>query len=128
MALPSLVMPASLPGWVFAGYAEEEAALYAHAPMSTGHSRCRRRWSVSDRLLSASLILTADQVKVFHDWHENDLMAGVVPFAAKVAQMGPGFVWFDALLLKYESTPEAGGITTIDCSLLLRGDPSPTPP
>ena len=124
MALPALTLPASLPMWLADGYSSQPEALYGHAEMSTGHARTRRRWTSADRREQVSMALTADQLAAWQAWHEDDLEAGLQPFSAQVGNYGPGLVWFEALVLDYTTTPQAGGYTTLTASLLLRGEPS----
>ena len=128
MALPSLLLPATLPHWLAAGYASEPESIYGRAQMSTGHTRIRRVFTVADRKEQVSMLLSDAQLAAFHAWHELDLQAGLLPFAAQVANLGPGLVWFDALMLDYTSTPQPGGISMLGATLLLRGSPSATGP
>ena len=129
MSLPSLTIPAGLPMWLVSGYEVAPGAVYANAAMSTGHSRTRRVYSVAERAEKASLLLTKDQLATFHAWYENDLQAGSLPFSAQFANLGPGTRWFDALMVgEYTGTPHPGGMTTVSCTLALRGSPSLTGP
>ena len=129
MSLPSLTLPASLPMWQVNGYEAAPGAVYAHAAMSTGHSRTRRVYSVAERAEKASMLLTGAQLATWHDFYENSLQAGALPFSAQFANLGPGTRWFDALMVgEYTSTPHPGGMTTVSCTLALRGSPSLTGP
>lgn len=128
MALPSITLPAGFPTWVAAGYTSEETPTHGHAAMSTGAPRSRKRYTQAERLEAVSVRLTQAQLAAWHTWHEDTLLAGRLPFSAQVYGYGGGLVWFDALLLSYTSTPQAGGMTLLQCQLVLRGDPSATGP
>lgn len=121
MALPSRTMPSSLPPWQAQGYTAEPEPLFAHAAMTTGHARTRRLYTAANRRERAGLRLTPAQLPVWHAWVEDDLQAGSLPFAAQVANLGPGVRWYEALLLEWPSDPRAGGRTLVECTLLLRG-------
>ncbi len=129
MPLPEILMPAALPPWLAAGHERQEAPLYAHAPMSTGHSRTRRVFTAAERFQAASMELTQAQLTAFHEWFENTLQAGLLRFAAQFQDLGPALVWFDAQLLGYVSRrlPQ-GGRSVLECQLVLRGAPSLTGP
>lgn len=91
--------------------------------MTTGHSRTRRLVTATERQERVSLRLSAALLPIFFDWYESDLQAGLLPFAAQVANLGPGVRWYEALMLRYTSSAAPGGITTIQAELTLRGHP-----
>lgn len=124
MPLPEIVKPSSLPPWLARGHQHEEAPLYGHAEMSTGHSRTRRLWTAAERRVQLEVNLSAAQMADFHHWHEHALLAGLRPYAEQVPAFGPGLVWFEALLLSYRTTPTRGQRTRLSVELLLRGAPS----
>jgi len=109
--------------WLADGYQAVPGAVYGHAQMSVGNSRTRRMMTRAERREQCSLRLTAAQLPVFHEWFENTIKAGELPFAAQVANLGAGTRWWDALASYENSTPQPGGITTITCMLVLRGLP-----
>lgn len=123
MALPSIAMPPSLPDWLLAGYQVEPLPVFGRAPMSIGPGRSRRLWTVVERRQTASLaLLSAAQLAAWHQFVEVTLQAGLLPFAGRFANTGPGVRWFDTLLLNYASAAGQGTLTTITAELLLRGD------
>ena len=128
MTLPTIRLPATLPVWQLDGYASQESPMFAHVPMQTGHSRTRPIYTASERTETASLRLTAAQLAIWHAWHEDTLLAGVMPFACPVAAPGTGVQWYEALVLSYSYTPEPGDVHVIECRLLLRGQPSTVGP
>jgi hypothetical protein len=128
MPLPTRTLPEGLPSWRVEGYEARPDALFGHAPMSTGHSRTRKRFTTPTRQERASLLLTDAQLVAFHEWHEGTLQAGLLSFAAQVCNLGEGMVWFDALLLDYSTESRPNGKTLLSCNLLLRGYPSATGP
>lgn len=123
MALPTLVMPESLPPWLATGYESSPGTVCGYASMSVGHSRTRRIFTRAERREKCLLRLASAQLPVFFNFFEVDLQAGALPFAAKVTHLGPGTRWWDALASYESSTPQSGGFTTIECVLILRGLP-----
>lgn len=125
MSLPSRVMPAALPDWLLADYRVAPDRVYATVPMASGSGRHRRIWTASDRRQEASLaLLGSAHLDLWHQFVEVTLEAGLHPFAARVANIGPGLRWFDALLLGYETEAGPGRVTRLKARLLLRGEPS----
>ena len=123
MSLPAIVMPAELPAWLADGYEAAPGSIYGHAGMSIGASRTRRIVSCAERKERCSLLLTAAMLPIFHEFFEVTLEAGRLPFAARVSNLGAGVRWWSALASYESSTPRPGGLTTISCTLLLRGAP-----
>lgn len=123
MSLPALTLPAGLPMWRASGYQAAPESLYAVVPMAVGAARRRRVYTVADRLETVTLRLTDAQLQAFHEWFEDDLQAGLQPFAAPVPALGGGVIeWYDALLLDYATTPGAAGRTVLQATLRLRGE------
>lgn len=127
MPLPTLSLPAGF-CWLVDGYSSAPDPLYGQAPMTTGHSRQRRRWTVADRREKASLLLTDEQMATWHEFHEETLQAGLLPFSARFANYGPGLRWFDCLVLEYATEPRPPLLTRLTATLLLRGEPQETGP
>lgn len=128
MSLPSRTMPTSLPDWRIEGYQAEPEPIFGRAPMSTGHGRTRQIYTAADRLDQASLLLWPAQLPTWFNFVEETLQAGLLPFAARVANLGPGVRWFDALLLEWATDPKPNGSTMVAAKLLLRGSPYLTGP
>lgn len=121
MALPSTTMPTTLPDWRVEGYQAEPEPTVAHVPMATGPGRLRPIYTAADRRETGTLKLQAGQLPTWSDFVEDTLQAGLLPFAARVANLGPGVRWFDALLLEWDTDPQPNGTTIVVAKLLLRG-------
>lgn len=125
--MPEIVLPSGFPAWLIDGHESEMDDAYAHVPMRTGHHRLRRVYRQPPEVRSVSLLLREEQAADFHSWFESDLLAGERQFAARVANRGPGVVWYAArFVAPYEATPlhMAGGVGwRIDARLLLSGQP-----
>lgn len=132
--MPEIVLPTGLPAWLIDGHASDLEDAYAHTPMRTGHHRLRRVYRQPPEVRAVSLQLLEEQAAVFHAWFEDDLLAGEREFAARVANRGPGIVWYAARFVgnpPYEATPlhlEGGVGWRIQARLLLTGAPQPAAP
>lgn len=129
MALPEIVLPSGLPAWLIDGHQSELQDAYAHVRVRTGHHRVRRVFRQPPEVRSVSLLLREDQALVFHRWFEDDLQAGAREFSARVANRGPGVVWYAARFEgdpPYEAIPlhlEGGVGWRIQARLRLTGVP-----
>lgn len=125
--MPEIVLPADLPAWLIDGHESALDDAYAHVEMRTGHHRLRRVYRRPPEVRSVSLLLREEQAAVFDEWFERDLLVGEREFAARVANRGPGIVWYAArFVAPYEAAPLhlAGGVGwRIDARLLLSGQP-----
>jgi hypothetical protein len=134
MPLPGITLPGGFPAWLVDPHTSELDPVYAGVPMRTGHHRLRRVYTTAPEMRQVSLQLLEAQATQFHAWFENDLQAGALTFSARVANRGPGVVWFEARFVgdpPYEATPMhiAGGIGwRITATLRLTGEPQLSPP
>ena len=122
MPLPSRTMPSTLPDWRIEGYQAEPEPIFGHVRMSTGAGRSRQIWTAADRVESASIKLWPASLPIWFTFVEDTLQAGLLPFAARLANLGPGVRWYETQLLEWRSTPKPNGATIITARLLLRGD------
>lgn len=130
MSLPELTLPDGTPAWLIAGHAIELTPLYADVPMRTGHERRRRVYTTVPRMVTVGLHLTAAQMLEFHQWFEGPMLAGAQRFSARVANQGPGLLWWSALFVEpYTTTagPKAAS-WRVHAKLLLTGSGSVTGP
>lgn len=121
MPLPSRTMPSTLPEWLIDGYQAEPEPTVAHVPMTSGPGRLRPIYTAADRRERGTLRLLPAQLPVWFDFTENTLQSGLLPFAARVCNLGPGVRWFEALLLQWDTDPKPNGRTIVTAELLLRG-------
>lgn len=134
MALPQIVLPSDLPAWLINGHQSQIDDAYAHVQMRTGHYRLRRVYRNPPEVRSVSLLLEEWQAPIFHEWFENDIQAGALAFSARVANRGPGVVWYEARFVgdpPYEAVPlhMNGGVGwEVRARLLLSGSGSVAPP
>lgn len=134
MSMPQITLPGGFPEWLIAVHEGEPDPVYAHTPMRMGHQRQRRVFRTAPERRRVQLFLTEDQAPRFHRWFEDDLLAGQRSFAARVANRGPGIVWWEARFVSdppYQADPlhAGGGVSwRISAELLLTGDPQPFAP
>lgn len=122
MTLPALVAPAGTPPFLAAGHSHAESEVYGDVDFTVGHSRKRRLWVGTDRVVGVEWTLTAAQMAAVDAWFEGSLLAGEREFAARVAAQGPGLLWWTAQWVEpYEATPLDGGRWHIVGKLLLTG-------
>jgi hypothetical protein len=125
MALPELTLPDGTPQWVCDGHDIELTPMYADVGMRTGHDRRRRVYTTVPRTLGVSLILDRAQMLAIHDWFEGPLMAGQEWFAARVANQGPGLLWWKARFVEpYTAEVLSSQYWRFTAKLLLVGDGS----
>lgn len=129
MALPGILYPTSLPCWRLDSYNVAPGDVYAQVPWTTGENRIRRLFTTQQRTDSVHLTLTADEMAVFHDWFENVLQAGLMPFSAEMANLGTGLLWFQCQFLgPYRAEPVGGEFWQVTFDLLITGDGQAEPP
>lgn len=132
MALPSIVMPATLPDWRVAPHEQTLPAPYAPVQFTTGQARMRRTSVGAATAQQAELLLTEAQALVLHNWFEDDLQAGVLPFAARVLSPAGGHEWWHARFAQppvWECLATSGGPWwRVQAVLRLEGAPSNTAP
>lgn len=132
MTLPTLTMPDSLPGWLCMPHDVSYGTPWADVAMATGAPRRRRVASGAAHVLEGALSLNPAQMQAFHDWFEDDLQAGALPFAARV--LSPAYVqeWWHARFVEPpQLLPEAavGGVRwLVTAQLRLQGTASSEAP
>jgi Concanavalin A-like lectin/glucanases superfamily len=121
MSLPLITAPTSLPDFLEAGHAIDESALFAPIKPATGHRRMRRLYTVPERTVDVSWLLSNAQMVVLDDWFENALRAGGEFFAAQVKdQSSPLILWWRAKwLTPYKADAIAGGYWRVTGQLRL---------
>lgn len=129
MALPEITPPPGTPPFRVAGHAISPGSVYGDVPMGAGHGRKRRLYTQAPRDVDVSWRLTQAQMTAVHDWFENTLIVGERPFAALVANQGPGLRWWEAKwLAPYKHRPLPGGRWLVTGQLRLAGAPSAEAP
>lgn len=132
--LPQLVIPSNCGDFRRDGHGIEEQPMFGDAPMQTGAARRRRIYLATPRVVTASLEVTQSALAEFVAWFEGPLAVGSNFFAAKVANQGPGTLWWRARILGVAgqspyTTNYLGGIWwEISLKLVLFGDGSTTGP
>lgn len=125
MSLPELTLPAGLPVFRGMGHSATPRSIYATVGMRTGHARKRRVATSAPRIVTVELFLSANQMVTFDAWFENGLLAGQRAFSARVANQGPGLLWWHAEWVDPPKlTPTYGGYWALAGSLLLTGEGS----
>lgn len=128
MALPRIKAPAGTPRFRLDGYSMEEDSVFSGVQFTTGHSRSRRRWTVSERVVQVSWFLSAQQLLAIDYWYQTTLRAGALEFAAEVLHLGPGVRWWTARWISFQAEMRNGNRGVVSGSILLTGSPSLTPP
>lgn len=126
MPLPQLTLPVGTPHFRARGHSSQRSSQFAHPRFQTGHSRARRVWTASERLVSVSLLLKPGQAAAFRDWFEEALADAGGRFSAQVANDDIGtarLLWYTA---EFEAppvyTPRGPRHWVIDATLRLTGD------
>lgn len=132
MALPTELMPSTLPHWRVAPHTLALRSPFATVAFIVGQPRKRRVASAPPRGVRAELLLTEAQATTLHNWHEDDLEAGTLPFSARVLADDGTLQWWHARFaqpLEWEAVP--GGTAPswrVSAVLRLQGSPSSTQP
>lgn len=130
MTLPALTTPAGTPEFLASGHDVTEDPAYAQWRPATGHSRARRVFTVTERVVNVEWFLQSGQLEAVEEWFETTLQAGVRTFSARIRNEaeGPLLVWWEArwIDIAYEMLPL--GRAHITGSLLLFGEGSVDPP
>lgn len=128
MTIPSVKAPAGTPRFLYEGHAVEEDSVFAQVKFATGHSRARRRWTTTERVVEVSWFLTQQRLLAVDYWYQNTLEAGSKEFAAEVKRLGAGTQWWTARWISYQCEMRPGNRGVITGSILLTGEPSDTGP
>jgi hypothetical protein len=128
MTLPLITVPEGTPCFLAEGHGIDEDSVFAQVPFATGHSRARRVWSVTERLVSVSWLLEADEMAAVDEWFEDTLQAGAAEFAAQVKNVGAGLLWWRARWVSFQTEMLHLGRGRVSGVLLLTGEGSVTGP
>jgi hypothetical protein len=124
VGLPSITAPSGCPVFLADGHGIDEDSLYAQVPMATGHSRTRKRYTVTDRVVTVRWLLEPALLTAVDDWYENTLLAGTRQFAARVRNQGagPALLWWRARWIDFSTELMHLGRGLVSGRLLLTGE------
>lgn len=128
MSLPGIIAPPGTPVFLAEGHQIAEDSVFAQVNFRSGHARSRRARTVPERVVSVSWFLEADQLADVESWFENDLQAGALQFAARVANQGPGLLYWTARWIEFQTQMLPLGRGLVTGTLLLTGEGSETGP
>jgi len=132
MALPTLVVPSTIPDWRMSPHDFTLPAPFAEIKFATGHSRKRRVALAPPRIVSVGLLLTEDQAQDFHAWFEEDAEAGALPFSARLLSDDGTRVWWRSIFVeppRWNAAPSTRGpMWSVSSTLRLEGEASTTAP
>lgn len=132
MALPTLTMPATVPDWRAEPHDFTLVPAFAEVPVVVGAPRRRRVATAGVRYLQVDLTASAAQAQALHAFIEDDLQAGVLPFAARVLADDGTRQWWHARLAdmpQWEAVPtRSAPLWQVSARLRLEGEPSATAP
>lgn len=125
MSLPQITVPAGTPVFLADGHAIEQLPAFSDVQTGSGHGRKRRTRSSPPRRVSVSLNLNAAAMQAFDAWFEDTLQVGQLSFSARVANQGPGLMWWEAKWVEpYTAEPRGFGKWRVTGTLFLSGEPS----
>jgi hypothetical protein len=128
MSLPELTAPLGTPAF----QTEQDIdfmPVFGDVPMQTGHARRRRLYTTAPRDVRVRWFLTNAQMAAVHEWFEQVLQVGHLPFAARVKNQGAGTLWWNAKWLQpYKATPLSRDFWSVEGQLRLTGAGSTTGP
>ncbi|HWI11065.1 MAG TPA: hypothetical protein VNU48_07020, partial [Burkholderiaceae bacterium] len=126
-ALPEILLPYGMPVFQWMGHSIALQSIHANVKFRTGPSLTRPIARSRPRKVPVGLFLTREQMAVFDDWFEDDLDVGTRKFSARVANQGPGLLWWAAEWFDVPVyTPLASGYWRVTGTLLLTGEGSVT--
>lgn len=133
MSLPGITAPGSAPAFLVTGHSQQADGLFASLTTGAGHLRRRRVGATQLRRVTVEWFLTAAQMAAVDDWFENALVAGSLPFSARIENEGVGTVWWSAKwAAPWSAEPinagKAGIVWHVVGQLVLSGSSSTTPP
>jgi hypothetical protein len=129
--LPSITVPTGAPPFLADGHGIDEDSYYSQVPMATGHSRARRRWTQTARVVTVRWLLEEAQLAAVTTWYEDTLLAGTLEWSARVRKQGAGpeiILWWRARWIDYQTEMIGQGRGVVSGRLLLTGDGSADPP
>lgn len=130
MTLPTLITPPGTAEFLTTGHDVIEDSAYAQWRPATGHSRARRVWTVTERVVGVEWFLERGQLATVEEWFETTLQVGSRAFSARIRNeaVGPLLVWWEArwIRIDYDMLPlDRAHVTG---SLMLFGEGSTEPP
>lgn len=97
--MPTLYFPLDK-CWLLNSHKAQYEEIYARTSMDTGPDRTRRKYITVPQVRNASIFLTSDEAKTFHEWFEGLLQVGSRRFYAQFHDPGVGILWFEAEFVK----------------------------
>lgn len=122
MALPELLLPASLPPFKAGNHVLTPTGVYGQVERHAGPSRRRRVFRTPTWDLQTELEVSQAQLEEFFAWHEGPLEAGAQPFTAHVAKIGTGRQYWKAYIVSVSAEHLPGNLHSIRLRLLLVDD------
>lgn len=116
--------PEDIPGPRWVGHTHEMGSTYANLAMQTGHDRRRRVYTDVPRVVSVSWDLNLSQAAEFRNWYEYSLSGGMKEFNLKVANQGPGVLYYRARFIEPYTAEanESGQAFWISAKVMLYGE------
>jgi len=130
MTLPTITAPPGTPVFLADGHGITDDSVFALWKPNTGHSRTRRVWTVSERIVTVQWFLEAEDLAAVDTWLEETLEAASLPFAARVRNQGDGeaLLWWRARWVDYSFDMLPLGRARMSGRLFLTGEGSETGP
>lgn len=122
MALPELLLPASLPPFKAGNHVLTPNGVYGQVERHAGASRRRKVFRTPTWDVLTELEVTQAQMEEFFAWHEGPLEAGAQPFTAYVAKIGSGRQYWKAYIVSVTAEHLPGNLHSIKLRLLLVDD------
>lgn len=128
MSVPNIKAPPGTPRFQGEGHELQIKSPYAHVPFTSGHSRARRLFTTTVRVVRVEWFLSAAQLAAIDDWYLNVLKAGERQFAAEVMKQGVGTLWWTARWISFEIDMKTKNRGRLRGSLFLSGTPQANAP
>lgn len=130
MTLPAITTPAGTPKFLASGHAVTEDSVYAPVRPATGHSRQRRVWTVTERVVAVEWFLEASLLPTVEDWFEQTLQAGARTFSVQLRNEGaaPDMLWWEVRWVTFQTEMMSLGRGRVSGQLMLFGEGSVLPP
>lgn len=130
MTLPALVTPPGTAEFLATGHDVTEDSVYAQWRAATGHSRTRRVWTVTERVVGIEWLLERGQLDAVEEWFETTLQVGSRTFSARIRNeaTGPLLVWWEARWIRIDYDMLPLGRAHVTGALMLFGEGSIEPP
>lgn len=130
MLLPTITTPPGTPEFLASGHDVAEDSVFVQWKAATGHSRARRVWTVTERVVNVEWFLEPGYLEAVEGWFETTLQVGARLFSARVRneETGPLLLWWAArwISIQYDMLPL--GRARVSGSLMLFGGGSTEPP